>query len=168
MEEIKEGETFREVKAKIEQYLGNSKTEDPYNVVNRYLEQIPVEKRISETEELLTLIGEAMTKQPNTLEDRCRSGSPGVIVMGSHYAYPLQLTLLGWWVYAHLDTAKGLTPEDKRVLYDHLKKGINRFDIYGHDRDRYDYLIDRLVEVPELPKTQGTNLFQKIKSVFGF
>ncbi len=160
--------TFGEIRDRIEQYLRDSKTENPYNVVNQYLEQISVERRISEAEELLTLIRKAMTKQPNTLEDRYRSGSPGVIVMGSHYAYPLQLTLLGWWVYAHLDAVKDLNPEDKRALHNRLIEGINYFDVYGHDRDRYDYLIDGLVETPETPKKQKVNLFQRIKSVLGF
>lgn len=87
--------TFEEVKSRIERYLNDSKAEDPDDIVNEYFEQISVEKRISEAEELLNLIREAMMTKPNTLEDRCCSGSPGVITLGFHYAYPLQLTFWG-------------------------------------------------------------------------
>lgn len=77
--------TFEEVKARIKQYLENSRTEDPHNIVNEYFGQISVERRISEAEELLDLIREAIMTKPNTPEDRCRSGSPGVIVLDRNH-----------------------------------------------------------------------------------
>ena len=169
--EMENGITFDQVKTMVEEYLRDSSRDDPYEVVNDYLKKIPVPDRLSKVKELMILIKEAMITKAQTTEDLCRSGSPGVIVLGTHYAYPLQLSLLGYWVYDNLDTAGNLTVEGKSALHDRLRKDIDSFDVFGEDKNRYDYLLDRLIQATEKPvkeksrETQGffSRLLQKIK-----
>jgi len=137
--------SFNEVKGKVANFLRDS-SGDPSDVLNAYFAGIPEESRIGEVEELLVLLAER-TARPQTRADMINSGSPGVIAMGMPYAYPLLLTVLGWWVHAvfKTGTAKELTPEEKVALHKRLKGGIFRWDWQGYDEHHYDYLLDRLV-----------------------
>ena len=146
--------TFNEVKVRVSNFLRDQKSGNPSDVLNTYFAGIPEESRIGKAEELLTLLVDRTTK-PQTREDVIGSGSVGVIVLGLPYAYPLLLTVLGWWVYAvyYTGTAKELTLEEKLALHKRLKDGIYRWDWQGYDARRYDYLLDRLVP-PEPSKEQ--------------
>jgi len=146
--------TFNEVKGKVANFLRNSRSEDLSDVLNAYFAGIPKESHIGEAEELLVLLVER-TAKTQTRADMVNSGSPGVIAMGMPYAYPLLLTVLGWWVNAvyNTGTAAELTLEEKVVLHKRLKDGIFCWDWQGYDEHRYDYLLDRLVP-PEPSRKQ--------------
>lgn len=160
--------TFNEVKGKVANFLRNSRSEDPSDVLNTYFAGIPKESRIREAEELLVLLVER-TSKPQMRADMINSGSPGVIAMGMSYAYPFLLTVLSWWVHAVFDTgtATELALEEKVALHKRLKDGIFRWDWQGYDEHRYDYLLDRLVPPkPQLQSNPPRGILRRIKLFF--
>ena len=160
--------TFNEVKGKVADFLRSSRSGDPSDVLNAYFASIPAESRIGGAEELLVLLVER-TARPQTRADMINSGSPGVISMGLPYAYPLLLTVLGWWVYAVYDIviAEELTLEEKVALHKRLKDGIFRWDWQGYDKHHYDHLLDRLVPPePQLQNNPPRGILRKIKLFF--
>lgn len=160
---------FNEVKGKVANFLRDSRSGDPSDALNAYFAGIPEESGIGEAEELLVLLVER-TARPQTRADMINSGSPGVITMGMPYAYPLLLTVLGWWVHAVFKTGmtKELTPEEKVGLHKRLKDGIFRWDWQGHDEHRYDHLLYRLVPPEPSPEQQSKRgRLRRLKLFFG-
>ncbi len=155
---------LEQLMGKIKVYLADS-SKNPYNEVIDYIvEQIPeeeIDRKIEETEVLLHLVREGIQK-PYTREDTIRSGSPGVIVLGTHYAYPLQLSLLSSWVYGWVDAAENFTPEDKIALGNYIMDGVRFFDPRGLDWNRYTpqqgYPMNKL-----FPETQHPDVMSQQK-----
>jgi len=160
--------TFQEVKVQVANYLHYSGSGDPTDVLNAHFTSIPEESRIEEAEELLTLLVER-TARPQTRSDMVNSGSVGVIATGMPYAYPLLLTVLGWWVGAvyHTGTVTELTTGEKLALHKHLNDGIFRWDWRGYDANQYNYLLDRLVPPEPQPQSKpARGILQRLKLLF--
>lgn len=158
--------TFDDIKRKVAQYLDNSRNADPSDEVIAYFNNIPHGRRIKEAANLLNLIkaGMAKTKEVNPF-----SGNIGVIVLGLHYAYPLLLTLLSYWVNAvYKNTMSIETGEGYHVgLYMELYEGINKWDEKGMSKGYYNHLMDPLIphEQPETVKKPGR--FGRLLALFG-
>ena len=136
-----------EVRNLVSTYIDDVKNRQLYNKICEYLDSIEGKQKEIESETLLDFARDKLISKRYSKRDACRSGSPGVVVLELHHAYPLLLTLLGYWVNAVWKNGwkENLSAERKRVLYDCLRQGIDYWDFRGLDRDRYDYLLDRLL-----------------------
>lgn len=148
--------TFEEVRDSVVLFLRDSRSGDPIDLLSSYFGGLSETERIMPAEELLDLLAEG-TRRPFTYEDTIRSGSPGVITMRLHYAYPHLLTVLGWWVWAthstHMKTTGGLTSEAKALLHEYLTVGIEQWDWDRRDHARYASVLRSLLPPPP-PKPQ--------------
>ena len=79
--------------------------------------------------------------------------------MQMHYAYPLLLTVLGWWVNAvfNTGTTTELALEEKAALRKRIEDGIFRWDWRGVDSHYYDHLLNRLVPPEPQPQSKSTH-----------
>jgi hypothetical protein len=169
--------TFSEIKGEVTSFLNDSRSGDPsgrlnayFSGINAYFSGISEEARIGEAEELLNLIAE-QTARPQSNAEMINSGSPGVIAMGIPYAYPLLLTVLGWWVFAVLKTGTKteLTAEEEATLHKRLKDGITRWDWLRCDDHHYDPLLNQLVPPQLQPQQQQSRIpgiLARIKQFF--
>lgn len=167
---------FDKVKEMVQAYL-QGEDSGTYDVVNQYLNSIYTDKErlARETHELLQLLRDGILGKQPTNETSVRLGNPGTITMGLHYAYPLLVTVLGYWVGALVDLAlsQNLSEEQRKVLRSSIEAEIFHFDVHGWEvrEKRHEYLLRRLFDPPqpELPKVQPKlSLRQKLLSFLKF
>lgn len=160
---------FEEVERQVKNFLSNSANEDPASDLNVFFTELSKERRIESAEKLLIPLVER-TARPQTHQDMINSRSVGVIAMRMPYAYPLLITVLGWWVYSVHDTetATELTTEEKLALHKRLKDGLSRWDWLGYDAHSYDHLLNRLVppepsQEQQLPSKPSNGILRRLK-----
>lgn len=132
---------FKDLKRKVQAYLSDPKSEDPYLDVNNYFTKIKDPKKIAEETHSLLYDTRNRLLNPRSLDYDPRYGSPGTIVMRLPYFYPLHLTLFSQYVDASLETAKGLSDQDKEAL---VKKISENAVIYGLIPDEAEKVRSRL------------------------
>jgi len=139
--------TLDAVRNLVSANIDDVKNRHLYNKICEYLDSIESKQKEIESETLLDFARDKLLSKRCNKRDACKSGSPGVVVLKLHHAYPLLLTLLGYWVNAVWKNGwkENLSAVEKRALYDRLRQGIDYWDFKGLDRDRYDYLLDRLL-----------------------
>jgi len=158
---------FERLKSEVKHFGYDSTRENPSDAVNAYFSRtdIGAEDRIWQAEQLLDFLAKAVA-QPQTYQDKINSGSPGVICMNIHFAYPLLLTVLGWWVDTlfYTETAKELTQEEKGVLYSRLNVGLRRWDWNRLDEGRYDGLLRQLLppKPPKAPEEKKPSILKRL------
>lgn len=144
--------TFKEVKQKVSDFLADSRKRDAAEAVDEYFRDVPAKDCVKEAEELLVLLAKG-TGRPQTKEDLYRCGNVGVIALGTHYAYPLLLTVLDIWVMGvyRPEEVATMSPEEKLALHDRLKKGTEQWDWQGLDAHRNNIILERLVPPEPAP-----------------
>ncbi len=150
--------TFEEIKSKIERYLENPQGEkNIHDEVISYFDGLDAQRQILESSQLLQILKGAMQKRPFSREDVENVTSLGSVALGYHFAYSLNLTLLGYWIYANVETSKD---SDRKELHDRIKAGIIEYDIYGWDWNNYNYLFPEFDGTKEdkLAKSDGEEI----------
>jgi hypothetical protein len=168
---------FDKVKEIVQTYL-QGEDSGTYDVVNKYLTSIYADKErlARETHELLQLLRDGMLGKQPTSEASVRLGNVGTITMGLHYAYPLLVTVLGYWVGARVDLAltQNLNEEQRKALRTSIEKEIVYFDVHGLEvrEGRHEYRLRKLFIPPkeeENPQVQPKlSLRQKVFSFLRF
>ena len=168
---------FEQIKVRIRLYLEGKGGDDIYDIVNGYLRGIFDEKeRMAQEGKALVSLLQGGVSQSFTQEDAVRFGNVGTIVMGMHYAYPLLVTVLGYWVEAEcsIAIAKDLGEEERKEIRSDIERWIEHFDVYGWEvRERHhDYLLDRLFvpSPPPSPPSPPTkpSILQRVLAIFRF
>ncbi len=147
---------FNEVKGLVQAYL-QGEDSGTYDAVNKYLTSIYTDKErlAQETHELLQLLRDGILKKQPTREDSVRLGNVGTITMGLHYAYPLLVTILGYWVGACVNLAlnQNLKEEQRKDLRTSIEKEIVYFDVHGLEvqEGRHEHYLRKLF-IPSKPE----------------
>jgi len=147
---------FDELKEMVRTYL-QGEDSGTYDAVNKYLTSIYADKErlAQETHELLHLLRNGIIGKQPTREDSVRLGNVGTITMGLHYAYPLLVTVLGYWVGARVELAlaQNLNEEQRKNLRTSIEKEIVYFDVHGWEvrEGRHEYHLRKLF-IPSEPE----------------
>ena len=166
---------FMGVKQQVRTYLEGRGRTDIHEVVNGYLGSIynDKERLAREAKQLLSLL-QVGVGQPYTQEQAVRFGNVGTIAMGTHYAYPLLITVLGYWIDAECSVAiaKNLGEEERKDIRADLERQMRDFDVYGREvaEGRQDHHLNRLYTPPPPPPASAptkTGFFRKAMSLLG-
>ncbi|MDO8583527.1 MAG: hypothetical protein Q7R51_03270 [bacterium] len=140
--------SFPEIVRKLQVYLVDPSSEYPYDFINTYFNstadsQSP-EHRAQNAERLLTIMKNRMREQINPHWD-IEHGNMGSIATGLPYFYPLNLTVLSWYLYSELDVdrVRNLDEKQKMETAEMLRGKASEYDPYGVDKGKNNDLINR-------------------------
>lgn len=131
--------TFQDIKGRLAVYLRDPKSGDPYNLINQYLGDAQSSRDWGvvrgEVDDLLYTMRKRMDQERNPQAD-IEHGTAGTITLGLPYYYPLNLTVLSYFVHGEVDSVKNAEQDTKTNLMRAFSPIVGYYDPYGYDVDR--------------------------------
>lgn len=118
------GISFESLEKKVNAYLSDPQSEDPYLDVKDYFSGIKDPKKVVDGALTLLFSTKSRCLTPQSSDFDPKYGNVGTIAMHLPYFYPLHLTLFSRYVEASLKTAEGLSDQDKEKLVKKISEDV--------------------------------------------
>jgi len=139
---------FEAVKSVFQKYLIEPGAENPTDMVNEFFRQKGgfADWQQEDSDEALVLlragIGRYRELVPSSMNPE--HGTMGTITFGLPHFYPLQLSVLSWYVYGRMESAQSLAPEVRETVASEVLQQVTEFDVAGYDFGRHLNYVRRM------------------------